>query len=892
MSGDLPPIKIRELAEALLDHIDTLVPDWLRGGTRRGHEWVCGSLTGEPGGSFSVCLSGAKAGQWADFNTDDKGGDLVSLYAAIHNINNAEAAVRLAREMHLESVAGLVKTASGAPVAPVDNPRNPPVKKPKPVPEGWATVTPVPDWAPEPTFAHYHRQPDDIANIAAYRDGDALLGHVVRFRTSDGGKDDLPHTFTRSARDGGTKWNWRQWDEPRPLYLADGQRPNGRTVVLVEGEIKAVLLQKTLDAHCPNIYAVVSWAGGCKAWSKADWSWISDATVLLWPDADSQREKPPRAELAACTTDAEREALKEAQPFLKPDAQPGRKAMLGIGARLRDQGCDVKLLPIPFPGSKPSGYDCKDYIEKERWTGEYIAETFFAKAYTPGWDKDAATAEKRDGPVGAGGADNAGGGGGGSSDLPPDEYASDSDDEFGDYLDFLCKQFKCKRWDIQPNRAMVIKALRVSPHLRDLLGHDQMSFQFVTRKNWPWRVVAGPLEDTDDLRLGDYLSSEYKIKACSRAALTEAMHTVADERSFHPVRDWIESHKWDGKPRLENWLMHVMNQNPKDLAPGLVKYYRLVSKFVVMGHVARIYKPGCKFDYSVVLEGPQGRGKSTLIKTLVGADYFSDTKINVSAGKDALEQLRGIMAYEMAELASLRKADSEEIKQFFSSSEDRYRSAYGRYVQKYPRQLVIWCTTNKRQYLYDQTGNRRFWPVWVGSALLNLAWLEKYRGQLFAEALHLFQAGERYWPTEEEENLYIKPEQEKRMVQTGVQGTLYTLLTREGAHSTEGSSTGELSVLTNFVTIEMLLRALGVDVGKSTPILEGQIRDWLVEHGWEYTRESKGLRRRGYKQPAVWPPKEIDAEGDVPDMDAEPTDEQAQLAHVAGTFGDGDSDPF
>lgn len=887
MASDLPPIDIRALAEKLLDQIDTLLALWLPGGVRRGHEWVCGSLAGEAGGSLSVCMSGAKAGLWSDFNGGESGPDLVSLYAAIHSIDNAKAAIRLARELGLESVLGLVKTASGAPIAPAANPRPQPApKKPKPVSEGWSTVVPVPEWAPEPTFAHYHRQPSDLVNVAVYRDGEHLLGHVVRFKTSDGGKDDIPHTFTRSARDGGTKWNWRQWDEPRPLFLADGRRPDGRTVVLVEGEIKAVLLQQTLDAHSPGVYAVVSWAGGCKAWQKGDWSWITDATVLLWPDADSQREKPPRKEIEACTSEEERQALKDAQPYLKPDAQPGMKTMLGIGARLREQGCDVKLLPVPFPGVKERGWDCKNYIQTEGWTGEHIVTSFFAKAYVPGWAADAA-APSGDGPV------STGGGSGGGGESPPDEFVSDGDDEFADYLDFLCKQFKCKRWDIQPSRAMVIKALRTSPHLKGLLGHCQMSFQFVTRKPWPWRKDSGPVGDIDDLRLGDFLHSEYQIKGCSRAALTEAIHTVADENTFHPVREWMETQEWDGKPRLEKWLMHVMHLNPATLKPNLVKYYQLISKFVVLGHVARIFNPGCKFDYSVVLEGPQGRKKSTIIQALVGAEYFSDTKINVSAGKEALEQLRGIMAYEMAEMASLRKADSEEIKQFFSSSSDRYRSAYGRYVQKYPRQLVIWCTTNKRQYLYDQTGNRRFWPVWVGTQVLNLEWLEKYRGQLFAEALKCYRAGDQYWPTEEEERLYIKPEQEKRMVQTGVQGTLYTLLTREGASSSEGRDSNELNMLTKFVTVEMLLRALGVDVGKSTPILEGQIRDWLVEHGWEYGRESKGLRRRGYVQPKVWPPREsADAEVDEPDAESESIDEPAQLAVAAGIFGDGESDPF
>ena len=106
----------------------------------------------------------------------------------------------------------------------------------------------------------------DIEHTATYQVGEDLHGYVVRFRTSDGGKDTLPYTFCQSARDGAAKWHWRQFDEPRPLFLPGLQLPGDRTVVLVEGERKAECLQALLDGGAPGVYCVASWAGGCKAW--------------------------------------------------------------------------------------------------------------------------------------------------------------------------------------------------------------------------------------------------------------------------------------------------------------------------------------------------------------------------------------------------------------------------------------------------------------------------------------------------------------------------------------------------------------------------------------------------------------------------------------------------
>jgi putative DNA primase/helicase len=870
----LPPIRFEALNDALLARIETLVPAWLPGGAMKGTEYFVHSFwRSEKTPSLSVCMRGARVGKWQDHGGEHKGGDLISLYAAIHGLTNGAAAVQLARELGLESVAGVLPAQGGArPATPAPAAASvaPRVK----IKEPWTTVAPVPDMYPRPTFKHEHRSLDDIEHLATYRVDGALYGYVVRFRTSDGGKESIPHTWCQNAANGTLAWKWRTWVEPRPLYLPGGVSPAAAkeaqrvaTVVVVEGEKKAEVLQKLLDEHAPGVYLVASWPGGCKVWDKAHWEWLAGTDVLLWPDCDGKREKLSAAEAAQCVDEAARDIAQAMKPLLPAHKQVGMKAMLGIGALLQGtHGCKVQILPIPQPLEVSDGWDCADAILTDGWDATRVLE-FFGRAQ-PLPDASAAPSK---GAV----ATSAASGGGKNADRPGGPGASEDDfdgdgDPFQAYLDWLCTELKCKVHDLGVNRKMVVKALRTAPALRRCLGLNMLTGAPSTQVPWPWRDQAGPLEESDALRLGDWLSTTYKLKAASKAALEEAIVTVADERRFHPIRDWLQGLQWDGTPRRHKWLIHILGKGPAkdqegptelDTNPKLKRYYELMGSFLLMGLVARVMKPGCKFDYSPVFEGLPGRGKSTLVKTLVGTEFFSDTHFDVGNGKDGMEQLEGLWGYELSELTALRKADSEQVKQFFSSTIDRFRGAYGKYVQAHPRQCVIFCSTNKKQYLYDLTGNRRFWPIWI-EHYIKLDWLKKWREQLFAEAYAMYIAGEPYTPTPDEEMEYFEPEQKKRLVETAVQSRLYELLTREGAASTEGKLSSELNINVTFVTLDRLVAALGTDAAKSSSPLEAQIRGWLESHGWTYGREGGGLRRRGYKQPKQWPPEFADEEDD------------------------------
>ena len=761
-------------------------------------------------------------------------------------------------------------------------------------------MLPVPRGAPAPTFKHFHRQPDDITHTATYQMDGFVLGYVVRFRTSDGGKDTLPYTWCVSARDGAAKWTWRQFDEPRPLFFPGGVSPIGlynagkppRTIVLVEGEKKAMALQALLDAGVPGVYLVASWPGGSKAWQKASWDWLAGCTVLLWPDCDAKRTPLTKAERDSCSDELARQVLLQGKPLLPVHKQPGMAAMVGIGHLLEaEHMARVSLLPIPAAGSVVDGWDCDDAISTDGWDCARVL-AFFGQA------QPLPPPAGESGPAGASGASarpsKGGASGGGGGEPPGGEKieglagAGGSDDEFAAHLQFLCDKLKCETHQLAVNRKLIIAALRKSVYLHDCLGFNELTGAPSTRVPWPWRSEAGPLKDADDLRLGDFLCTQYKLKAASRAALAEAIDTVADERRFHPIRDWLKLLTHDGTSRIDKWLIHVLGLHPDQLKPKLRIYLERVGRYLLLGLVARVMEPGCKFDYSPVFEGLTGMRKSTLVKTLVGKPFFSDTHFDIGSGKDGFEQLEGLWGYELSELTALRKADSEQVKQFFSSEVDRFRGAYGRFVQPHPRQCVIFCSTNKKQYLYDLTGNRRFWPVDVQRPI-NIDWLAKWRDQLFAEAVAMYQAGERYYPTKDEEEAYFVPEQKKRLVETAVQSRLFEMLTRERAPGFEGKATVDLNQLTDFVTLDRLVAALGADAAKSSSLLEGQIRGWLEAHEWTYGRESTGLRRRGYRRPKVWPPaiEDDDEQGDA----TSPTDAGSPPGAGGHDLGDDDA-PF
>jgi putative DNA primase/helicase len=222
-----------------------------------------------------------------------------------------------------------------------------------------------------------------------------------------------------------------------------------------------------------------------------------------------------------------------------------------------------------------------------------------------------------------------------------------------------------------------------------------------------------------------------------------AMGAVAAVRRFHPVRDWLATLAWDGVPRVDTWLVHAF---------GAVEtsYTAAVGSKILIAALRRVRRPGCKFDHMMILEGPQGIGKSKAISALFSEIWTTDSLLAELNSRDGALGLLGIWLIEFAEIEQIIRTEVEVIKGFLSRSVDRYRSPYGRGFLKHPRQCVFIGTTNDDDYLRDSTGNRRFWPIRCQFA--DVEWVMANRDQLWAEAAAREAAGEDHWLSDPETN--------------------------------------------------------------------------------------------------------------------------------------------
>ena len=205
----------------------------------------------------------------------------------------------------------------------------------------------------------------------------------------------------------------------------------------------------------------------------------------------------------------------------------------------------------------------------------------------------------------------------------------------------------------------------------------------------------------------------------------DAVTQLCLENSFHPVREMLDTLLWDGVPRLDKWLVTYLGADDTPLNQA-------IGPIVLIAAVRRVRQPGVKFDQILILEGPQGSGKSSALRIIAGDGLHSDQEILTQEARAQMELMEGIWIYELGEVEGFSRAEVNKIKAFASRQEDRSRMAYGRFVDSRPRQAIFVGTTNETTYLRDQTGNRRFWPV--KTTKIDLAALQRDRDQLLAEA--------------------------------------------------------------------------------------------------------------------------------------------------------------
>jgi predicted P-loop ATPase len=321
----------------------------------------------------------------------------------------------------------------------------------------------------------------------------------------------------------------------------------------------------------------------------------------------------------------------------------------------------------------------------------------------------------------------------------------------------------------------------------------------------------------------------------------QAAERACEMHRYDPVLDYLDSLRWDGKPRLDRWLTTHLGAEDTPLNQA-------IGRKMLIAAVRRGRHPGCKFDYVVVLEGKQGTGKSSALRTLAGDENFSDQPLLHLDSRAQQEALEGVWLYEISELVGLRRTEIETVKGFISRTSDNVRPAYGRFRVDQLRRSICVGTTNDNQYLRDATGNRRFWPVKTGK--IDLIELRFDRDQLWAEAAAAEAQGE---PLLIQEYLYkaAADQQEQRLLHypwedalANVKGTRITV---DGTRLEERISSKEL------LSIHLKLSA-----DKQTDAASKRLRNVMNRLGWQGPKKMKfdttlgfEAARSGWQEPKL-----------------------------------------
>lgn len=320
--------------------------------------------------------------------------------------------------------------------------------------------------------------------------------------------------------------------------------------------------------------------------------------------------------------------------------------------------------------------------------------------------------------------------------LDDAELPEDYNDEWKAELEYT------KSGKLLCNIANIILILENDPALAGHIVHDLFTGMDSAKDGLPWNKNANQWTDTDDANLRVWLEKHYDITGKEKIA--DALTAVLTRHSYHPIRDYLNGLTWDGVPRLDRIIIDYMGAEDSELN-------RAMSRKHFVAAVARVFNPGCKYDYCLIMSGAEGIGKSTLLRVM-GGKWFNDS-ITTLEGKEGMEQLRRAWVVELGELSSIKRSDVEQVKAHLSKQVDIYRAAYARRVLEHPRQCVFCGTTNEALFLKGDTGNRRFWVIPVVAELRKYRdWSEairRDRDQLWAEAVHYYKQGEPLYLSEE-----------------------------------------------------------------------------------------------------------------------------------------------
>ena len=387
------------------------------------------------------------------------------------------------------------------------------------------------------------------------------------------------------------------------------------------------------------------------------------------------------------------------------------------------------------------------------------------------------------------------------------------------------------RGDVEGTAANAVVVLNNDPACKDLIAYDAFADRVMKLRPTRWHSFDRPRRafrrpgawtdlDTDLLR--SWFAREHDMKIRLADALS-ALNIHSHRRVINGPLDYLKPLEWDGVPRLNRWLIDFAGAADKP-------YTRTVGGMWMISAVARAFQPGCQVDHSLVLEGDQSIGKSSLFRTLVpNKDWFL-VDIGSEFGKlESLQKLKAKWIVEMSELDSLSRSSLSAAKAFLTNQVDSYRKSYGRVSEDHPRTCVFAGTTNKDEYLSDETGNRRFWPVRV--VKINLKALAAARDQLWAEAVARYRAGKAWHITDPFLLAAAKTEQGRRL-----QTHPWERPIAEHLASKEVQKTG--------ITTLELLAVLKVRPADQNRACESQVGNILKKLGWvEMGRKRIGKHR-------------------------------------------------
>ena len=290
--------------------------------------------------------------------------------------------------------------------------------------------------------------------------------------------------------------------------------------------------------------------------------------------------------------------------------------------------------------------------------------------------------------------------------------------------------------------AMVI--VENDSEIKDQMRFNQFSLKMESGAGASW-------SDVDSLRIRKYVGKKYAVDF-PEAKIEAAVRLRADQRAYHPVRDYLGGLVWDGVQRIDTLFIDYFGCEDNI-------YTREAARCAMTAAVWRIYEPGHKFDYAVVFNGAQGIGKSSFLRTLAGPDWYGE--LSSFDPKVSMEEASGKWIMEISEMGATNKRELEEQKSFLSACSTRVRMAYGRYATEYLRQQIFCGTTNMNQYLKDSTGNRRWWPVECPIETVDIPKLKHDRDQIWAEACILWGQGCQTYLSSEAEKIALLEQDDK-----------------------------------------------------------------------------------------------------------------------------------